>query len=78
MSWTSQDRDAEGSSVTVLSLDTGTWTPGCEREPSSDPGDDHLRGKLAVRTDELCTQAALRRQVLPALGSSQTRAWSHP
>lgn len=87
MSWTSQERDAEGSSVTVLSLDAGknlgfpavTWTPGCgKREPSSDPGDGHLRGRLAVRTDELCAQTALRRQVLPPRGSSQTRARSPP
>ena len=65
--------------MTVLSLDTGTWTPGCgEREPSSDPGDGHLRGKSTVRTDELCAQIALHKQVLPPLGSSQTRARSHP
>lgn len=74
-------REAEGSSVTVLSLDTGknlgfpagTWTPGCgEREPSSDPSDGHLWGKLAVPNEGLCAQAALRNQVVPPRGSSQT------
>ena len=65
----------------VLSLNTGknlgfpavTWTPGCgESEPSSDPSDGHLWGKLALRTDGLCAQAVLRNQVIPPLGSSWT------